>query len=321
MPSMLSNSLLALASATSVAAHGFVKGVSIDGVYQTGWLVDYAYNPTPPESFGWSETALDLGFVSPAALADPDIICHLGAKNGALSATVAAGTTMEVFWSGWPDSHKGPVIDYLASCKGDCATVDKTTLEFFKIDEKGLEAGSWASDELMNNNASWAVTIPSTIAPGNYVLRHEIIALHGAGSVNGAQLYPFCLNLEVTGGGSDVPAGTLGTALYKEDDPGILVNIYVNGLDYVIPGPALYGSGSGSGSGSGNTTTPVATSAAAPVATSSALPVATSAAGNSTVPIATSVAPSAVPTTLATAIATSAPVATSAPEPEAEDDC
>ena len=35
---------------------------------QTGWLVDYAYNPTPPETFGWSETALDLGFVSPAAL-------------------------------------------------------------------------------------------------------------------------------------------------------------------------------------------------------------------------------------------------------------
>ena len=173
----------------------------------------------------------------------------------------------------------------------------------------------------MNNNASWAVTIPSTIAPGNYVLRHEIIALHGAGSVNGAQLYPFCLNLEVTGGGSDVPAGTLGTALYKEDDPGILVNIYVNDLDYVIPGPALYGSGSGSGS-SGNTTTPVATSAAAPVATSTALPVATSAAGNSTVPVATSVAPSVVPTTLATAVATSAaPVATSAPDAEEEDDC
>ncbi|KAG4442967.1 hypothetical protein IFR05_001580 [Cadophora sp. M221] len=318
MPSMLSSSLLALASAASVAAHGFVKGVSIDGKYQTGWLVDYAYNPTPPESFGWSETALDNGFVSPAALADPDIICHLGAKNGALSATVAAGTTMEVFWSGWPDSHKGPVIDYLASCKGSCATVDKTTLEFFKIDEKGLENGSWASDELMNNNASWAVTIPATIAPGNYVLRHEIIALHGGGSVNGAQLYPFCLNLEVTGTGTDVPVGTLGTALYKEDDPGILVNIYVDDLNYIIPGPAVYGSGSGS---SGNTTTPVATSAAAPVATSAALPIATSAPGNSTVPVATSVAASVVPTTFATAVATAAPVATPAPESEYDDDC
>ncbi|KAK0102248.1 hypothetical protein ONS95_005871 [Cadophora gregata] len=318
MPSMLTNSLLALASATSVAAHGFVKGVSIDGVYQTGWLVDYAYNPSPPESFGWSETALDLGFVSPAALAEPDIICHLGAKNGALSAKIAAGTTMEVFWSGWPDSHKGPVIDYLASCKGDCSTVDKTALEFFKIDEKGLEAGSWASDELMNNNASWAVTIPATIAPGNYVLRHEIIALHGAGSANGAQLYPFCLNLEVTGGGSDVPVGTLGTALYKETDPGILVNIYTNDLEYVIPGPAVFGAGSGSGSG--NTTTPVATSAAAPVATSTAVPVSPPfPAGNSTVPVATGVVLSAVPTTLATAIAT--PVATPAPETEGEDDC
>lgn len=77
--------------------------------------------------------------------------------------------------------------------------MDKTTLEFFKVDEKRLNNGSWASDELIANNASWAVTIPSTIAPGNYVLRYELIALHGAGSVDGAQLYPFSINLEVTG--------------------------------------------------------------------------------------------------------------------------
>ena len=70
------------------------------------------------------------------------------------------------------------------------------------------------------------------------------------------------MNIEVTGGGSDVPAGTLGEALYAETDPGILVNIYTTGLAYTIPGPALYSGGSGS----------VATSASAAVASSTAAP-------------------------------------------------
>lgn len=191
-----------------------------------------------------------------------------------------------------------------------CANISR----FFKIDEKGLNNGSWASDELIANNASWAVTIPSSIAPGNYVLRHEIIALHGAGSVDGAQLYPFCINLEVTGSGTDVPAGTLGTALYNETDPGILVNIYVDDLDYVIPGPALYTGGSGSGSA-----VPVATSSAAGVVTSSAA-VATSMVSSAAAVV------SSAPTTFATFVsstATSSAVAveTTAPAAEADDEC
>lgn len=78
--------------------------------------------------------------------------------------------------------------------------------------------------------------IPSGIAPGHYVLRHEILALHSAGSPGGAQSYPQCLNLEITGSGSDTPAGVSGTALYKADDPGVLVNIYDASLEYIVPG-------------------------------------------------------------------------------------
>jgi len=40
------------------------------------------------------------------------------------------------------------------------------------------------------NGFSWNVKIPSSLAPGSYVLRHEIIGLHSAGSSNGAQNYP-----------------------------------------------------------------------------------------------------------------------------------
>jgi len=135
--------------------------------------------------------------------------------------------------------------DYLANCGGDCTTVDKSTLEWFKIDAQGLYddttvPGNWASDTLIANNNSWTVTIPSDIASGNYVLRHEIIALHSAGESDGAQNYPQCVNLMITGTGTATPSGTLGTALYSETDAGILVNIYSSLSTYVIPGPTLY---------------------------------------------------------------------------------
>ncbi len=57
------------------------------------------------------------------------------------------------------------------------------------------------------NNNTWLVKIPSTIAPGNYDLRHEIIALHATSQLNGAQNYPFSFNLAISSNGTDKPAG------------------------------------------------------------------------------------------------------------------
>ncbi|KAL2010277.1 hypothetical protein VTN00DRAFT_6084 [Thermoascus crustaceus] len=236
-----------LASASLVAGHGFVQNIVIDGKSYGGYIVNqYPYMSDPPEVVGWSTTATDLGFVDGTGYQGPDIICHRGAKPAALTAQVAAGGTVKLEWTPWPDSHHGPVINYLAPCNGDCSTVDKTQLKFFKIAQAGLiddnsPPGIWASDNLIAANNSWTVTIPTTTAPGNYVLRHEIIALHSAGNKDGAQNYPQCINLKVTGNGSgNPPAGALGTALYKDTDPGILINIYQKLSSYVIPGPALY---------------------------------------------------------------------------------
>ena len=158
---------------------------------------------------------------------------------------VAAGDRINLQWTEWPDTHHGPVIDYLANCGESCETVDKNTLEFFKIDGVGLVDGSevpgtWGDDQLIANGNSWMVEIPSSIAPGNYVLRHELIALHGAGSEDGAQNYPQCFNLQVTGSGTDQPSGVLGTKLYSPTDAGVLVNIYASLSTYVVPGPTLY---------------------------------------------------------------------------------
>jgi lytic cellulose monooxygenase (C1-hydroxylating) len=43
---------------------------------------------------------------------------------------------------------------------------------------------------VIQNNNTWTVTIPSLIKAGNYVLRHEKIALHQAESAGEAQNYP-----------------------------------------------------------------------------------------------------------------------------------
>lgn len=131
----------------------------------------------------------------------------------------------------------------MANCNGPCETVDKTTLEFFKIDGIGLlsggNPGTWASDVLIGNNNTWVVQIPQDLATGNYVLRHEIIALHSAEQADGAQNYPQCFNLAVTGSGSLQPSGVLATDLYQETDPGILFNIYTSPLTYIMPGPTV----------------------------------------------------------------------------------
>lgn len=242
---------------------------------------------------GWSDPEnLSNGYVAPAAYADPDIVCHLSATPGGTSAKVAAGGKVELQWTVWPDSHHGPVLDYLAPVSGAWADIDKTTLEFFKISEGGLIDGSaspgkWASDDLIANNNTWAVTIPTDIAPGKYVLRHEIIALHSAGQENGAQNYPQCINLEITGTGTATPSGTLGTALYKEDDPGVLINIYTALSSYIIPGPALYsGAASGSPTAAASSTAAVAktesASSSAAASTTAAAVSATSSAAAST---------------------------------------
>ncbi|KAI9815770.1 MAG: hypothetical protein M1827_002166 [Pycnora praestabilis] len=236
----------ALSSVARVAAHGVVTGIILNGRYVEGYQPSFQHQNPPSTVVGWSiPEDGNLGFVSPANYTSPDIICHVAATPAGTHATVAAGSTVELQWTIWPSSHHGPVIDYLANCNGECETVDKTTLGFFKIDGVGLIddstlPGTWASDQLIANNNSWTVTIPSTIAPGNYVLRHEIIALHSAEDANGAQNYPQCINLQVTGNGTDDPAGTLGEALYSSTDPGILVNIYQTLSSYIVPGPALY---------------------------------------------------------------------------------
>jgi len=227
---ILSGLLTFITFTTTVSAHGFVQGIVTGHKWYPGAQPWWRVNPSIPhaKSAGWSSLNQDLGFISPSEYNTAAIACHKSAKSTTTRIPAKAGDKVRLLWSEWPASHKGPVLTYMAKCPGDCSIVDPTTLDWFKIDQAGLingnpAPGTWASDTLIANNNSWTITIPSTIIAGSYVLRHEIIALHSAGNDNGAQFYPQCLNLKVSGSGSVAPSGGVaGTSLYKRNDPGVL---------------------------------------------------------------------------------------------------
>ncbi|KAI0021741.1 lytic polysaccharide monooxygenase [Xylariomycetidae sp. FL0641] len=247
MPSSLTlSAALALPLIRLAAAHGYVSGVEVNGgAFIEGCNPNWNYMSEDQQAVtpGWKALNQDNGFVSPDAYDTSDIACHKSATPGQDYIDASAGDTLTVYWNTWPDTHQGPVLNYLAECSGECTEATAGDLTFTKISAAGLISGQeWATDDLIAANFSSTVTLPAALAPGNYVLRHEIIALHSAGSENGAQNYPQCLNLKVADGGGStaLPAGEPATDLYTPTDPGILFDLYSGYTSYDIPGPAVW---------------------------------------------------------------------------------
>ncbi|KAL8410225.1 hypothetical protein RB596_000066 [Gaeumannomyces avenae] len=230
-------------------------------------------NP-PAQVVAWSARNPDDGFVSPDNYTSPDMICHRDGLPAVAHAPVSPGDAIHIQWNGWPQSHVGPALSYLARCDGSgsgggCADVDKRDLRFFTIDNSSpvllgpttaggrggpAPPGLWVSDVLIERNNSWQVRVPRGLAPGPYVLRHELIALHYAAKSNGAQNYPQCINLWVRagndsssgGGAKGWGPGAVGygqgvspTAMYGRGDAGILIDVNRPLSTYRIPGPTL----------------------------------------------------------------------------------
>ncbi|KAK8074428.1 hypothetical protein PG997_009091 [Apiospora hydei] len=260
MHSTLSIAAFAAPLLQLASAHGHVAGVKVNGgAWVQGCDPNWYYQPsgTAPNTPGWKALNQDNGFVSPDAFKSSDIACHKSAKAGETYINANAGDTLTMYWNTWPDSHKGPVINYLAPCSGECTSASPGSLSFTKISQAALISGSnpgtWVTDTLISKNFTSDVQIPASLRPGNYVLRHEIIALHAAGSPNGAQAYPQCLNIKVgSGGSSGLSGGVPATSLYTASDPGILFSLYGSFSSYPIPGPAVNGGGGGGNNGGGN---------------------------------------------------------------------
>lgn len=93
----------------------------------------------------------------------------------------------------------------------------------------------------MTAGNAYTYTIPSCLAAGEYIVRHEIIALHSAYEYPGAQFYPSCHQLSVTGNGTSTgPTDKVAIpGVYNSTDPGIVYDAYT-AQTYTIPGPTLF---------------------------------------------------------------------------------
>ncbi|RMZ69847.1 glycosyl hydrolase family 61 [Pyrenophora seminiperda CCB06] len=238
------------------SAHGHVSQITTStGEVYKGWDPESSSSLIPPSPLAaWSAANLGNIYVSPSQFNTTNITCHYNAVPGALHINTTAGDTLNLHWNEWPKSHVGPVLTYLAACNGSCAHAKKEELEWVKIDELAwlnstdwsvlMLGGTWATDILIANNFSWTTMIPPVLASGNYVLRHEIIALHAAEQLDGAQAYPQCVNLHVSEGNStakeSLKDGILGNKLYGMKAEGILVDVHKKMTGYKLPGPKLW---------------------------------------------------------------------------------
>ncbi|KAJ6508790.1 glycoside hydrolase family 61 protein [Mycena sanguinolenta] len=238
---------VALVLPPRVAAHGWVGSIIIAGTTYQG----------PPLG------TTDPGFVirqvntnSPVtSVSDPNLACGPNAQLAQDIATANPGDAVEVNWvsTEGPWFHNvGPMLTYLASCGSTpCNEFDASNAMWFKIQQVGRDTNGWAQ-ALLNTGAPATLSLPSNLAAGNYLMRHEIIALQNAVSQGGAEFYASCSQLKVQGSGAGAPSGSDLVKLpgaYSATDPGILVDVYSNpNAAYTFPGPPIASFISGSDS-------------------------------------------------------------------------
>ncbi|KAF9002942.1 glycoside hydrolase family 61 protein F [Cyathus striatus] len=237
----------------SVRGHGYVEEITVGTTKYTGYLpYSDPYYSTPPARI--VRKIPGNGPVEDAS--SIDIQCNGWSEGGVIGSTAAkayanitAGSTVSTTWTTWPESHAGPVITYLARVPDNAdLTCWAPGLEavWFKIDEAGKTSdGKWAATDILNiTNYVYTFTIPPKLKAGQYIVRHEIIALHAAYAYPGAQFYPSCIQIQVSGSGTAFPTEFVSfPGAYTADTPGIIYDMYNNDGVYPIPGPAVWTGG------------------------------------------------------------------------------
>lgn len=207
-----------------------------------------------------------------------NMICGAGGSKSQTVISVAGGDQLGMYWghviggaqfandADHPiaKSHKGPVMAYLAKVDNAASTgvtglkwyvlsplyyptAQLTNNHRFKIWQEGFDVASktWGVDTMLKNQGWVYFKLPSCIAPGQYLLRGETLALHSANKPNQAQFYQSCAQINVSKGGSFSPSSTVSfPGAYQANNPGIATNIYGlagatdnGGRPYQAPGP------------------------------------------------------------------------------------
>lgn len=273
------------ATLSSVAAHGTLSLFKADGVEYTGPLSNQVLD---------SPIRMVTDVAPTTDLSSNNMQCGPSAATSATqTANVTAGSSVTFGWrSGSPPTPwphvRGPVLTYMAKCSGAAADCAPSGLDWFKIDEQGFFAdGSW-TQKLYNAGETTSALVPKTLQNGEYLMRHEIIALH----VLPAEYYVSCIQVQVSGGQdapNNVPADftrTFPNGYSLKQDPGIGADVFSNfqPQDYVFPGPKMFfaddqasagaaeDDASGAGAPLSTSASPSASKSSAPSATTSSAP-------------------------------------------------
>lgn len=237
--------------ATQAAAHGAVTSYVIAGKKYEGYQ---GFSPANSKNVIQRQWPDYNPITNPS---DPKMRCN-GGTSASLAATAAPGDKVSAIWGQWTHSQ-GPILVWMYKCPGAFSSCDGSGSGWFKIDEAGFKGdgvqvfldterpSGWDIAKLVGGNKEWTSTIPAGLAPGNYLIRHELIALHQA---NAPQFYPECAQITITGSGTAQPDASYKAAIpgyCKASDPNIRVpiNDHSRPQTYVVPGPAVWrGAGS-----------------------------------------------------------------------------
>ncbi|KAI9163100.1 Endo-beta-1,4-glucanase D [Paramyrothecium foliicola] len=185
----------------------------------------------------------------------PNIVCNVGGNDADSRAATKTYTVKPGDQIGFDINsdlgHPGPLAVYLSRAPdgvsannyvgdGDWFKVYELTTS--AINSQGLQ---WATFPNSVGSQNFTFTLPSNLRPGNYLVRPEHIALHGAGQVGGAQFYLGCAQIQVTGSGTGNPSPVVKfPGAYTGTEPGVVVNLYWPvPTSYTPPGPRTWPNG------------------------------------------------------------------------------
>ncbi|KAK5656464.1 hypothetical protein OQA88_4847 [Cercophora sp. LCS_1] len=186
----------------------------------------------------WKYVRQHSNYNSPVtALTSNDLRCNVGGGSGGSTETldVQAGASF-TFHTDVAVYHQGPTAIYMSKAPGSAASYDGSG-GWFKVQQWGANFGGGSQWTLSD---AYTFTIPSCIAPGEYLLRIEQLGIHNPYPAGTPQFYISCAQIRVSGGGSASPATVSIPGHVKESDPGYTVNIYTNFNSYTVPGPAPF---------------------------------------------------------------------------------
>ncbi|KAK2607616.1 hypothetical protein N8I77_006279 [Diaporthe amygdali] len=312
----ISAALTTALAAKNVAAHATFQQLWVDGT-----------------DYGTSCARIPLSNSPVQDVTSNDLACNAGTSPVTPKCDVPAGSTVTVEMHQQPNdrscsneaiggAHYGPVLVYMAAVDDAASAVGADSAWFKVFEDTWSSAGAsgsddnWGTKDLNTCCGKMDVVVPKDLAPGDYLLRAEAIALHAAGSSGGAQFYMTCYQVTVSGDGTAKAETVSLPGAYAAADPGIMINIYQQMTEYVAPGPAVYAGGSNKTAGAActnceSTCAPGdATATAGSGAAASSAP-ASAAASSSQAAAVSSAAPttsSAASTTLATSVTSQAAV-------------